>query len=257
MKNIHPTAIVSPKADLADDVSVGPFAIIEDGVIIGKGTKIDSSVLLATGAIIGENVKISHGAVIGTFPQDLKFKGEETKAIIGDRTVIREYVTVNRGTTYSYQSKIGKDCLLMAYSHVAHDCIVGDNVIIGNCSALAGHIEVDSYAILSGLIPVHQFVKIGTHSMVGGGFRVPQDICPYALMAGYPLKTVGVNKVGLKRRGFSPEALNTIEKAFKFLFFSGLNTTQAVERIKNDMDITPEIQVIFDFMERSKRGLTK
>lgn len=257
MTNIHPTAIVSPKAELADDVSVGPHTIIEDGVIIGKGAKIDSSVLLATGAVIGENVKISHGAVIGTVPQDLKFKGEETKAIIGDDTVIREYATVNRGTTYSYQSKIGKNCLLMAYTHVAHDCIVGDNVIMGNCSTLAGHIEVDEFAILSGLIPVHQFVKIGAHSMIGGGFRVPQDVCPYALMAGYPLKVVGVNKVGLKRRGFSNDALRALDQAFKFLFHSGLNTSQAVERIKNEMEITPEIQVIFDFMKRSKRGLTK
>jgi len=257
MTDIHKTAIVSPKAELADDVTVGPYTIIEDRVVIGKGTKIDSSILLATGAVIGENVKVSHGAVIGTIPQDLKFKGEVTKAIIGDGTIIREYVTINRGTTYSYETRIGKNCLLMAYTHTAHDCILGDNVIMGNCTTLAGHIEVDEFAILSGLIPVHQFVKIGAHSMVGGGFRVPQDICPYALMAGYPLKVVGVNKVGLKRRGFSNEALKAIEQVYKFLFHSGLNTTQAVERIKNEMEIIPEIQVIFDFIKRSKRGLTK
>lgn len=257
MSEIHKTAIVSPKAELADDVVVGPFSIIEDDVIVGKGTVIDSSVVLASGAVLGENIKVSHGAVIGTKPQDLKFEGEETKAYIGDNTVIREYVTVNRGTKATGFTRVGKDCLLMAYSHTAHDCHIGDNVILANAVNLAGHIEIDDFAILGGVLPVHQFVKIGTHAMIGGGFRVPQDVCPYALMGGYPLKVVSVNKIGLKRRGFSREVLLALDQAFKILFFSGLNTTQAVERIKNEMEIIPEIQVIFDFIKRSERGLAK
>ena len=257
MSEIHKSAIVSARAEIADDVIIGPFSIIEDNVVIGKGTKLDSSVVLASGAVLGENVRVSHGAVIGTKPQDLKFEGEETKAIIGDNTVVREYVTVNRGTKATGETRVGKDCMLMAYSHTAHDCHIGDNVILANSVNLAGHIEIDDYAILGGLLPVHQFVKIGTHAMVGGGFRVPQDVCPFALLGGYPLKVVGVNKIGLRRRDFSKEVLDSLDHAFKFLFFSGLNTSQAVERIKNEMEIIPEIQVIFDFINRSERGLTK
>ncbi len=257
MMDIHKTAIVSPKAVIADDVTIGPYSIVEEGVIIGKGTRIASSVLLATGAELGENVKVSHGAVIGTEPQDLKFEGEKTRAVIGDNTVIREYVTVNRGTKATGETRIGKNCLLMAYAHSAHDCHIGDNVIMANSVNLAGHIEIHDYAILGGVLPVHQFVKIGTHSMIGGGFRVPQDVCPYALMGGYPLKVVGVNKIGLHRRGFKKEVIEALEKAFKFLFFSGLNTTQAVERIKGEMEVIPEIKIILEFIERSDRGLTK
>lgn len=257
MSKIHPTAIVSPRAELADDVTVGPFTIIEDDVVIGKGTTIASSAVIAAGARLGENVTIAAGAVVGTQPQDLKFKGEKTVANIGDNTTIREYATVNRGTAESGHTSVGKNCLLMAYSHCGHDCHLGDNVIMGNCATLAGHVEIHDYAILSGVLPVHQFVKIGAHSMIGGGFRVPQDVCPYALAAGYPLKVAGVNKVGLHRRGFKPEVIQAIKQAFKLLFFSKLNTTQAVEAIKNDLEIIPEIQTILDFIAASNRGLMK
>jgi len=257
MSKIHPTAIVSPKAELADDVTVGPFTIIEDDVVIGQGTTIASSAVLASGARLGENVSIFSGAVIGTVPQDLKFKGEKTQAIIGDYSTIREYATVNRGTAESGRTSVGKHCLLMAYSHCGHDCHLGDNVIMGNAATLAGHVEIHDFAILSGVLPVHQFVKIGAHSIIGGGFRVPKDICPYALAAGYPLKISGVNRVGLQRRGFKPEVIKAIRQAFKLLFNSGLNTTQAVDVIKNDMAIIPEIQTILDFIAASNRGLTK
>lgn len=257
MTDIHPTAIVSKSAVLADDVTIGPYTIVEDEVQIGAGTTIGSSVQLATGAVIGKGVRVFHGAVIATVPQDLKFGGEKTRALIGDNTVVREYATINRGTKAHGDTTVGRDCLLMAYSHVAHDCILGDNVILANSVNLAGHIEIDDHVIVGGVVPIHQFVKIGTHAMIGGGFRVPQDICPYALVGGYPIKVAGLNAIGLKRRGFSKEAVKTLEKAFKLLFFSGLNTTQAVERITAEIDRTPEIQTILDFIERSNRGLVK
>ena len=257
MSNIHPTAIISPGAELAENVTVGPFSIIEDNVEIGEGTKIASTALIAEGARIGRNVTVAHGAVISTVPQDLKYAGEETTAIIGDGTTIREYATVNRGTTDKRRTKIGKNCLIMAYAHVAHDCTLGDNVIMGNACTLAGHIEIGDYAILSGVLPIHQFVKIGAHSIIGGGYRVPQDVCPYAMAAGYPLKIAGLNIVGLKRRGFSTEVLKTLRKTFKLLFSSGLNTTQAVARIKDEIEIISEVRVILDFIKNSERGLMK
>ncbi len=257
MNNIHPSAVVSPKAELDPSVKVGPFTIIEDDVVIGKGTEIVSSARIASGAVIGENVRIFHGAVIGTVPQDLKFGGEKTRVVIGDGTTVREYATINRGTSAHGESTVGKNCFLMAYSHIAHDCIIGDNVIMANSVNLAGHIEVGDYAILGGVLPVHQFVKIGAHCMIGGGFRVQQDVCPYALVAGYPLKVVGINAIGLKRRGFKAETIRTLEVVFKILFFSKLNTTQAVERIHGEVEIIPEVQEILEFLNRSNRGIVK
>ena len=257
MSEIHKTAIISPKAEIGENVKVGPFTVIEDGVIVGDGCDIKSSVLLAEGTVLGKNVNVFHGAAIGSPPQDLKFGGETTQAIVGDNTTIREYVTFNRGTTYHNRSECGKNCLLMAYSHVAHDCLIGNNVIMANSVNLAGHVEVHDNAILGGLVPVHQFVKIGAHCMIGGGFRVQQDIIPYALVGGYPLKVVGMNSIGLKRRGFTKDAVRSIDTAFKILFFSKLNTSQAVERIINDTEIIPEVQVILDFIKKSERGIVK
>ena len=257
MTQVHASAIVSPKAQLADNVTVGPYTVIEENVTIDSGAVIGSHVLLAPGAVIGKNVTISHGAVISTNPQDLKFGGEVTKAIIGDNTVVREYATINRGTKYHMQTVIGKDCFIMAYAHVAHDCIIGNNVIMANSVNLAGHVEVDDFAILGGVLPVHQFVKIGAHCLVGGGFRVQQDICPYALVGGYPLKVVGINSVGLRRRGFADDVIKRLEQTFKILFFSGLNTTQAVERIKNEIEIGSEIENVLNFLNRSNRGIVK
>jgi UDP-N-acetylglucosamine acyltransferase len=257
MKDIHSSAIVSPKAEIADNVVIGPYCIIEDGVIINEGAKLQSSIRLGTGAVIGKNVSISHGAVIGTPPQDLKFGGEATRAVIGDNTVIREYVTINRGTKAHGEASIGRDCFVMAYAHVAHDCVIGNNVILVNSVNLAGHVEIDDFAILGGVLPVHQFVKIGAHCMIGGGFRVQQDVCPYALVGGYPLKVVGINSIGLRRRGFPAETIAQLEKAFKILFFSGLNTTQAVERINSEIEKTPEIDNILSFLSRSNRGIVK
>lgn len=257
MNQIHSSAIVSPKAQLADGITIGPHTIVEPDVQIDSGCVIASNVLLASGTRLAKEVQISHGAVIGTQPQDLKFGGEQTLVRIGEKTVVREYATINRGTKAHGETSIGANCFLMAYSHVAHDCIVGNHVIMANSVNLAGHIEIDDYAILGGLVPVHQFVKIGAHCMIGGGFRVQQDICPYALVGGYPLKVVGINSIGLQRRGFGRETIHTLEKAFKTLFFSGLNTTQAVEKLHSDGPIIPEVKLILDFLGRSNRGIVK
>lgn len=257
MSNIHPTAIVSAKAEIGENVKIGPFTIIEDGVKVGDDCEIFSKVVLAEGTELGKGVRVFHSAVIGTVPQDLKFGGEKTKAIIGDDTTIREFVTFNRGTTYHNRSECGKNCLIMAYAHVAHDCLIGDNVIMANSVNLAGHVEIGDFAILGGVLPVHQFVKIGAHAMVGGGFRCQQDVVPYSLIGGYPLKVVGLNSVGLKRRGFKAEALKEIQRAYKILFFSKLNTTQAVEKVKSDVKQIPEVKTLLDFIENSERGIVK
>jgi UDP-N-acetylglucosamine acyltransferase len=255
--NIHPTAIIHKNARISNDVKIGPYTIINDQVEIGEGSIIGSHVLIDSGTIIGKNCKIHHGAVLGTLPQDLKFKGEKTRLTIGDNTVIREYATLNRGTEYREKTIVGKDCFIMIYAHVAHDCLLGDHVILANSANLAGHVEIGDYAIIGGVVPVHQFVKIGAHSIVGGGFRVQKDICPYALVGGYPLKTMGLNIIGLKRRGFPEKTIEILKQTFKLLFRSSLNTSQAVERIKSELEIIPEVQTILDFIAKSERGIIK
>ncbi len=189
--------------------------------------------------------------------QDLKFKGEKDRIVIGENTVIREYAMLNRGTSMRGETTVGRNCFLMAYSHVAHDCSLGDNVIMANSVNLAGHVEIADWVIIGGVVPVHQFVKIGAHCMIGGGYRVSQDVCPYSLVAGYPLKVVGLNSIGLRRRGFASETLRLLEKSFKILFFSGLNTSQAVTQIKNEVEPVPEVQLILDFIGKSDRGMVK
>jgi UDP-N-acetylglucosamine acyltransferase len=255
--NIHATAIVSSGAELGDNVTIGPYSIIEDDVKIGSGCKIGSSVVLASGARLAKNVTVAHGAIIATVPQDLKFKGEPTTAEIGEGTTIREYATVNRGTDWRRRTTVGKNCLIMTYAHVAHDCAVGDNVIMANSVNLAGHIVVEDFAIIGGVVPVLQFVKIGCHSMIGGGYRVPQDVPPYSLVAGYPLQVRGLNAVGLKRRGFKPEVLKALREAYKLMFFSSLNTSQAIERIRAEVQLVPEVEHLIDFTKETKHGMIK
>lgn len=257
MSSLHKSAQISSDAKLGQNISVGPGAVIEGGVTIGDDCRIGSNTLIAEGARLGRGVTMFHGSVVGSIPQDLKFGGEDSEAIIGDGTVLREYATVNRGTAESGSTSLGKNCFIMSYAHVAHDCHLGNNVIMANSVNLAGHIEIDEYAILGGLVPVHQFVHIGAHCMIGGGFRIPKDICPYALVGGYPIKVIGMNSIGLKRRGFEKDAIRTLEKAFKILFFSKLNTSQAIERIKSEIEPIAEVKVILDFIARSKRGLAK
>jgi len=255
--DIHPTAIIHKDANLAGDAKVGPFSIINEGAEIGAGSEIGSHVLIDSQTIMGENCKIHHGAVLGTLPQDLKFEGEKTFLTIGEGTVIREYATLNRGTKYRGKTVVGKNCFIMAYAHVAHDCLLGDHVILANSVNLGGHVEIGDFAIVGGVVPVHQFVKIGAHSIIGGGFRVQKDVCPYALVAGYPLKTLGLNQIGLQRRGFPEETMQILERTFRILFKSKLNTSQAIERIKTEVELLPEVKIILDFIAKSERGIIK
>jgi UDP-N-acetylglucosamine acyltransferase len=254
---VHKTALVDPGAELGRGVSVGPYSIVESDVRIGDGTHIDSHVRVASGTRIGQNCRVSHGAVLGTDPQDLKFDGRRTTLEIGDRTIIREYVTLNRGTHHSLKTVVGSDCFLMAYSHVAHDCRLGDQIILANSVNMAGHVTMEDWVVIGGIVPIHQFVRIGCHAMIGGGFRVPQDVCPYALMGGYPLKVMGLNIVGLKRRGFTIAQLSPLRRAFKLLFQSNLNTTQALERIAGEVQMTSEVRHVIDFIRHSERGISK
>jgi len=252
---IHPTAVVSPQARLGLNVSVGPHAVIEDDVTLGDGTSIGPHALVSNGARLGRDCRIHHSAAVGGPPQDLKYKGEPTTLEVGDRTTVREFVTLNRGTTGSGKTTIGSDCLLMAYSHVAHDCRVGNNVIIANCSALAGHVTIEDWVIVGGLTPIHQFVRIGSHSMVGGGVRVPKDVPPYILASHSPVIFEGLNLVGLRRRGFSPATIELIEKAYRILYRSNLNVSQAVARITQELERIPEINALLEFIASSKRGI--
>lgn len=255
MAQIHSTALVSPRAELADDVKVDAFAIVEDDVRISEGCEISSNVRLHAGVRLGPGVRVFHGAAIGGEPQDLKFGGEKSEVFIGEKTVIREFVTVSRGTKTTGKTMIGGNCLLMAYAHVAHDCVIGSNVILVNSVNLAGHVEIEDFAIVGGIVPVHQFVRIGQHCMIGGGLRVPKDVPPYIMAGGQPLRYYGLNSVGLRRRGFSTETRQSIKQAYHYLFQSEMNTNQAVARIREELGHVPEVQNILDFVSKSKRGL--
>jgi UDP-N-acetylglucosamine acyltransferase len=253
---IHPSAIVSSKAELADGVTVDPYAVIEDDVIIGEGTYIGPHTLIANGARIGKACKIHKGAVVSTAPQDLSYKNERTFFELGDNSTIREFCTLNRGTTKQHmKSSVGSNCLLMAYVHVAHDCVVGNNVIIANSVQMAGHITIQDFAIIGGLTAIHQFVTIGAHTMVGGHFRVPKDIPPYIIAGGWPVSFERLNIIGLRRRGFTKEAIDSLNDAYRILYLSNLNVSQGVERIKGTMTVTPEVQNLIDFIAASKRGI--
>jgi len=251
LAQIHPNAIIAP------DVEIGPFVFIDKNVEIGAGTKIGSNVTILEGTRIGEKCNIFPGAVLGGIPQDLKFNGEESLAIIGNNTTIREFVTVNRGTVAKGKTVVGNNCLIMAYSHVAHDCIVGNNVIIANASQLGGEVEVDDFAILGGGTLAHQFSKIGAHAMVQGGTKVTKDVPPYAIAGREPLTYAGVNSVGLRRRGFSNEQITVIQDIYRIVFQSKLNTTNALAKILETIPATPERDLIVEFIKSSDRGIIK
>ncbi len=255
MTTIHPTALVDSKAELADNVTVGPFTIIEGDVVVDEGTAIASHALIADGARIGKNCKIHKGAVVSTIPQDLKFGGEKTTFEIGDNTTVREFCTLNRGTEERGKSIVGADCLLMAYVHVAHDCVVGDRVILANSVQVAGHVDIEDHAIIGGLTGIHQFVRIGAHVMIGGGLRVLKDVPPYILAMGCPLQYGGLNSVGLRRRGFTEETTRKMKNAYRLLYRSKLNVSQAVEKIKSDIEQIDEVRAIINFIEKADRGL--
>ncbi len=257
MSNISSLAFVHPEAKIGKNVVIEPFAYIDRNVEIDEGTVIMPYATVLFGARIGKNCTIFPHATISAIPQDLKFRGEESLAIIGDRTSVRECVTVNRGTASREKTTVGSDCLLMAYSHVAHDCVLKDFVILGNATQLAGEVEIDDYAILSGGTLVHQFSRIGAHTIIQGGSKVPKDIPPYTMVGREPLTYVGLNFVGLRRRGFSSEVINSIQDVYRYLYLAGYNTTQALERIENELPETKERNHIIDFVKNSSRGIIR
>ncbi len=254
---IQPLAYVNPGAKIADTVVIEPFVTIHKNVEIGEGTWIGSNVTIMEGARIGKNCKIFPGAVISAIPQDLKFAGEETTTYIGDNTTVRECVTINRGTTAKGKTIVGENCLLMAYSHIAHDTILGNHVIIGNGSQIAGEVIIADYAILSGLVAVHQFVNIGPHVMISGGSLVRKDVPPYTKAAREPLSYEGVNSIGLRRRGFSAEKIGEIQEIYRNLYLRGLNNAKAVIKIETEMPATQERDEIISFIRTSDRGVMK
>jgi UDP-N-acetylglucosamine acyltransferase len=253
--SIHSTAIVSPKAQLGDNVVVGPYTVIEDDVVIGSATTLASHVLVANGSRIGKECRIHHGAAIGTQPQDLKFRNEVTTLEIGDHTTIREYATLNRGTHERWKTTVGSHCFLMAYSHVAHDCVVGNHVILANAVNMGGHVVIEDHAVVGGIVAIHQFSHIGCHSMIGGGFRVTKDVPPYVLAGQEPLVFNGLNTVGLRRRNFSQTVLDNLEKTYDLIYHNQLNVSQALERIKTELPLTEEVRHVVEFIEKSKRGI--
>jgi len=252
---IHQTAIVHPRAQIGENVEIGPYAVIGENVVIGEGTKISPHVVVDGYTTIGKECKIFPGASIGAEPQDLKFKDERSYTIIGDKTTVRECVTINRAVGQEEVTKVGSNVLIMAYAHVAHNCIVGDYVIMANAATLAGHVEVGNRAVIGGLAGVHQFVHIGELVMIGGASKVTQDIPPYLLVDGNPAEVHGINLIGLRRGGFTQENRQVIKKVFKTLYRSSLNLSQAIEVLK-EMEPTEHVRQYLTFLEgRSGRGL--
>ena len=248
---------INSGAKIGANVEIGPFTTIDDNVEIGDGCHIGSNVTILSGARIGKNVTIFPGAIISAIPQDLKFRGEDTQAYIGDNTVLRECVTVNRGTAAKGRTVVGSNCLIMAYSHVAHDCIIGNNVIISNASQLAGEVEVDDFAVIGGGSLVHQFCHIGTHVMLQGGALVNKDIPPFVKAAREPISYTGINSIGLHRRGFSAEAIACIQDIYRMIYASGLNVTDAVARVEAEVEPSPERNIILSFIRSSQRGIIR
>ncbi|HNX43413.1 MAG TPA: acyl-ACP--UDP-N-acetylglucosamine O-acyltransferase [Bacteroidales bacterium] len=253
----QPLAYVHPQAKIAKNVVIEPFVNIEKNVEIGEGTWIGSNVTIMEGATIGKNCRIFPGAVIAAIPQDLKYNGEETVVRIGDNTTIREFVTINRGTKASWETVIGNNCLIMAYVHIAHDCSVGNNCVLANSVALAGHISVEDWAVIGGHSAVHQFVSIGQHSMTSGGALVRKDVPPYTKAAREPISFVGINSIGLRRRGFTSEKIAEIQEIYRILYLKGYNVTQAVGIIETSMPPTSERDEIISFIARSQRGIMR
>ncbi|HKS07191.1 MAG TPA: acyl-ACP--UDP-N-acetylglucosamine O-acyltransferase [Gemmatimonadaceae bacterium] len=252
---VHPTAIVDAKAELGSGVEIGPGAIVGPKCVLGDGCVLAPRAVLERNVTLGREVKIGVGAVIGGDPQDLKWAGEETFVEIGDRTAVREYVTVNRGTSHSWKTVVGRECFLMAYTHLAHDCHIGDGVLISNGSQLGGHVVVEDRAIISGLCAVHQFERIGKHSFIGGCTRVTKDVPPFVKAVGNPMKLYGLNTVGLQRSGFSEDVLRDLKRAYRLCFNSDFNLTQGVERARAEIPQSAELVHFLAFVEASARGV--
>ncbi len=253
----QPLAYVHPEAKIAPNVVIEPFVNIEKDVEIGEGSWIGSNVTIMEGARIGKNCKVFPGAVISAIPQDLKFEGERTLVRIGNNVTIREFVTINRGTKASGETVVGDNCLLMAYVHIAHDCRLGNSVILANACNLAGHIEIDNFAIVGGMSAIHQFVHIGKHTMISGGSMVTKDVPPFSKAGREPVSFVGVNSIGLRRRGFTNDRINFIHDVFRMLYMKGRNVSQAVRVIEAEMPINPDRDEILSFIQNSQRGIMR
>ena len=251
---IHPSAIISKRAEIASGVRVGPFAMIGDGCVIAEGCVIAPYAVLERNVRLAKNVKIGVGSVLGGDPQDLKFKGEETTVEVGEGSTIREYSTINRGTAQSLATTVGKGCFIMSYVHLAHDCHVGDGVIISNATQLAGHVTIEEKAIVSGVSAVHQFALIGKYSFIGGCARVAKDVPPYVKAVGNPVKLYGLNTVGLQRNGFAEDVIRELKRAYRLFFKSELNVSQARQRAETELKQIPEVVEFLRFFERSERG---
>jgi UDP-N-acetylglucosamine acyltransferase len=252
---IHPTAMISPRAQLGERVEVGPFVIVGDGCEVGDDCQLHARATLEQDVKLGKGVKVGIGSVLGGPPQDLKYAGEQTTVEIGDGTVIREYVTVNRGTSHSFKTTVGSRSLLMSYVHLAHDCHIGNGVILGNTVQLAGHVIIEDRATLSGLSGVHQFVRIGRHAFIGGCTRVSKDVPPFLKAVGNPVHLYGLNSVGLQRSGFSEEVVRELKRAYRLFFRSDLNVSQAMQRAETDLEMYPEVRELMRFVEESGRGV--
>ena len=252
---IHPTALVDASAELGVDVEIGPWAIVGPRCIVGDGSVLSPRATLERDVTLGAGVKVGVGTVLGGDPQDLKYRGEETRVEIGDGTVLREYSTINRGTAHSWVTKVGKGCFLMSYVHLAHDCLLGDGVLISNGTQLAGHVVVEDRATISGLCAVHQFVRVGAHAFVGGCSRVAQDVPPYVKAVGNPVKLFGLNSVGLQRSGFAEPVVRELKRAYRLLFRSEHNVSQGLERARSECEALPEVTRFLDFVARSERGV--
>ncbi len=253
----HPTAIIHPWAKIGGRVSIGPYSLIGENVALGEGCSVGPNVVIDGHTTIGKNNALSHGVTIGTPPQDLKYEGSTTYVEIGDDNTLREFVTVNRGSGSGGTTKVGSRCFIMAYAHVAHDCFVGNDVVLANSVHLAGHVKVDDFANIGGVTPVHQFVSVGKYAFIGGGSRVVKDVPPFAKAAGNPLRVYGVNSVGLERRGFSVEKRAMIKKMFVLLYRSELNVSQVLEQLRNGDFEDPERRMLVEFLEAAERGITK
>lgn len=253
---IHPTAIIHPDTRIGPDVEIGPYAVIDEGVKIGRETKIGPYVHIEGETEIGENCQIYTGVILGTAPQDWKYRNEKTRLTIGDGTLIREYVTINRGTAMKGETKIGKRCFLMAYAHIAHDCTIGDEVIMANNATIGGHVEIGDYAVLGGLVAVHQFVRIGKLAMLGGGAMVSLDVPPFTQACGDRAKLYGLNIIGLRRHGYSRETITALKKAYRLLFRSKLMFRKAIEKIEERLN-NQEVKYLVDFLKTSNRGFCR
>lgn len=254
---IHNTAIVSKKAKIGEKVSIGPYAVISDGAVIGAGTKVGNHCVIEGNTTIGKNCEIFTGAVVGSRPQDLKYKGERVYLEVGDNNIIREYCTLNPGTEEGSKTIVGNNNLIMAYSHVAHDCRVGNNCVLANGSTLAGHVTIEDQAVIGGLVAIHQFVRVGKLSIIGGCSKVVQDIPPYSTCDGHPAAVFGLNLIGLRRHNVPKDSIGLLDDAFRILFSSGLSIKHALEKLVQEVKLTSEVAYLVEFIKKTERGIAR